>query len=126
MNSKHFVGLLKADVTDNNDDDKALQKRFGVVGPPAHPQEIRLHVWPVHQDGADAGPGTTQESILAGVVGAHHSLEVPGCLTAVPSGDHPQTHWGGVAPGDVGELDDTDWRAGATGHESAARAARGL
>ena len=35
MNSKHFVGLLKADVTDNNDDDKALQKRFGVVGPPA-------------------------------------------------------------------------------------------
>lgn len=27
--------LLKADVTKNNDDDKALQKRFGVVGPPA-------------------------------------------------------------------------------------------
>ena len=27
--------LLKADVTANNDDDKALQKMFGVVGPPA-------------------------------------------------------------------------------------------
>ena len=27
--------LLKADVTKNSDDDKALQKRFGVVGPPA-------------------------------------------------------------------------------------------
>ncbi len=27
--------LLKADVTKNNDDDKAMQKRFGVVGPPA-------------------------------------------------------------------------------------------
>jgi thiol:disulfide interchange protein DsbD len=27
--------LLKADVTENNDDDKALQKRFGIVGPPA-------------------------------------------------------------------------------------------
>jgi thiol:disulfide interchange protein DsbD len=27
--------LLKADVTENNDDDKALQKMFGVVGPPA-------------------------------------------------------------------------------------------
>ena len=27
--------LLKADVTKNNDDDKALQKKFGVVGPPA-------------------------------------------------------------------------------------------
>ncbi len=27
--------LLKADVTDNNDDDKALQKKFGIVGPPA-------------------------------------------------------------------------------------------
>ena len=27
--------LLKADVTENNDDDKALQAKFGVVGPPA-------------------------------------------------------------------------------------------
>lgn len=27
--------LLKADVTENNDEDKALQKRFGIVGPPA-------------------------------------------------------------------------------------------
>ena len=27
--------LLKADVTKNTDDDKAMQKRFGVVGPPA-------------------------------------------------------------------------------------------
>lgn len=27
--------LIKADVTKNNDDDKAMQKRFGVVGPPA-------------------------------------------------------------------------------------------
>ena len=27
--------LLKADVTQNNDEDKALQKMFGVVGPPA-------------------------------------------------------------------------------------------
>jgi thioredoxin:protein disulfide reductase len=27
--------LLKADVTENNDEDKALQKMFGVVGPPA-------------------------------------------------------------------------------------------
>ncbi len=27
--------LLKADVTDNTDDDKALQSKFGVVGPPA-------------------------------------------------------------------------------------------
>lgn len=27
--------LLKADVTANNDEDKALQKKFGVVGPPA-------------------------------------------------------------------------------------------
>ncbi|MCG3688046.1 protein-disulfide reductase DsbD [Aliarcobacter butzleri] len=27
--------LLKADVTENNDEDKALQKKFGVVGPPA-------------------------------------------------------------------------------------------
>ncbi len=27
--------LLKADVTDNTADDKALQKRFGVIGPPA-------------------------------------------------------------------------------------------
>lgn len=27
--------LLKADVTDNNDDDKALQKKYGIVGPPA-------------------------------------------------------------------------------------------
>ncbi len=27
--------LLKADVTKNNDDDKAMQKRFSVVGPPA-------------------------------------------------------------------------------------------
>lgn len=27
--------LLKADVTENNADDKAMQKRFGVVGPPA-------------------------------------------------------------------------------------------
>jgi len=26
--------LLKADVTANNDDDKALQKMFGIVGPP--------------------------------------------------------------------------------------------
>ncbi|WP_418181119.1 protein-disulfide reductase DsbD [Aliarcobacter lanthieri] len=31
---KNFT-LLKADVTQNSDDDKALQKRFGVVGPPA-------------------------------------------------------------------------------------------
>ena len=27
--------LLKADVTQNSDDDKALQKKFGIVGPPA-------------------------------------------------------------------------------------------
>ena len=27
--------LLKADVTENNDDDKAMQAKFGVVGPPA-------------------------------------------------------------------------------------------
>ena len=27
--------LLKVDVTDNNDDDKALQKKYGIVGPPA-------------------------------------------------------------------------------------------
>ncbi|GGD44159.1 thiol:disulfide interchange protein DsbD [Malaciobacter pacificus] len=27
--------LLKADVTDNNDDDKALQAKYGIVGPPA-------------------------------------------------------------------------------------------
>jgi thiol:disulfide interchange protein DsbD len=27
--------LLTADITKNNDDDKALQKMFGVVGPPA-------------------------------------------------------------------------------------------
>lgn len=27
--------LLKVDVTENNDEDKALQKRFGIVGPPA-------------------------------------------------------------------------------------------
>ena len=26
--------LLKADVTENNDDDKALQKKYGIVGPP--------------------------------------------------------------------------------------------
>lgn len=31
---KNFT-LIKADVTQNSDDDKALQKRFGVVGPPA-------------------------------------------------------------------------------------------
>jgi thiol:disulfide interchange protein DsbD len=30
---KEFT-LLKADVTENNEDDKAMQKRFGVVGPP--------------------------------------------------------------------------------------------
>lgn len=27
--------LLKVDVTENSDDDKALQKKFGIVGPPA-------------------------------------------------------------------------------------------
>lgn len=31
----HEFTLLKADVTKNSDEDKALQKRFGVVGPPA-------------------------------------------------------------------------------------------
>ncbi len=31
---KQFT-LIKADVTKNSDDDKAMQKRFGVVGPPA-------------------------------------------------------------------------------------------
>nr|WP_228712015.1 protein-disulfide reductase DsbD [Halarcobacter ebronensis] len=31
---KEFT-LIKADVTENNQDDKAMQKRFGVVGPPA-------------------------------------------------------------------------------------------
>lgn len=35
INKLQEFTLLKADVTENNDEDKALQKKFGVVGPPA-------------------------------------------------------------------------------------------
>ncbi|MFW0743219.1 protein-disulfide reductase DsbD [Aliarcobacter butzleri] len=35
INKLQKFTLLKADVTENNDEDKALQKKFGVVGPPA-------------------------------------------------------------------------------------------
>ncbi|WP_201523640.1 protein-disulfide reductase DsbD [Aliarcobacter butzleri] len=35
INKLQEFTLLKADVTQNNDEDKALQKKFGVVGPPA-------------------------------------------------------------------------------------------
>ncbi len=35
INKLQEFTLLKADVTENNDEDKALQKEFGVVGPPA-------------------------------------------------------------------------------------------
>jgi len=35
INKLNEFTLIKADVTKNTDDDKAMQKRFGVVGPPA-------------------------------------------------------------------------------------------
>lgn len=35
INKLQEFTLLKADVTENNDEDKALQKKFGVFGPPA-------------------------------------------------------------------------------------------
>ncbi|WP_157351387.1 protein-disulfide reductase DsbD [Aliarcobacter butzleri] len=35
INKLQEFTLLKADVTENNDEDKVLQKKFGVVGPPA-------------------------------------------------------------------------------------------
>lgn len=35
INKLQEFTLLKADVTENNNEDKALQKKFGVVGPPA-------------------------------------------------------------------------------------------
>lgn len=35
INKLQEFTLLKADVTENNDEDKTLQKKFGVVGPPA-------------------------------------------------------------------------------------------
>ncbi|MFY4842887.1 thioredoxin domain-containing protein, partial [Aliarcobacter butzleri] len=35
INKLQEFTLLKADVTENNDEVKALQKKFGVVGPPA-------------------------------------------------------------------------------------------
>ena len=41
-----------------------------------------------------------------GLLATHHGVEVPGCVAALPSGDHFAAHRGGSPARDTGQLDD--------------------
>ncbi len=66
------------------------------------------------KDGTAPCATDPQEYGLAGLAGAHYSVQVRRCVTAVPSGEDITAHRCGYPPSDAGELDDTGGSVSAT------------
>ena len=75
------------------------------AGDPPYPQAVRLCLWPVHPDGATAGPANPQEHGFTGPASPYCRVQVPGRPAVVPPEQILQ-RVGLTIPGPPGQLDD--------------------